>query len=61
MVGQFVGIGSPIKPGIRPVDFAKELRPVWIEFSGVPPELLYPNGVSWLASQFGKPINWFVR
>ncbi|CAN1249687.1 hypothetical protein LINPERPRIM_LOCUS7211 [Linum perenne] len=46
---------------IRSIDFANELRPVWIEFSGVPPELLYPNGVSWLASQLGKPINGFVR
>ncbi|CAN1337723.1 hypothetical protein LINPERPRIM_LOCUS37722 [Linum perenne] len=61
MVGQFVGLGPPVKPGIRPIDFAKELKPVWIEFSDVPPELLYPKGMSWLASQFGKPINRFVR
>ncbi|CAN1292958.1 hypothetical protein LINPERPRIM_LOCUS21809 [Linum perenne] len=37
-------------PGVEPVNVAKELKPVWVEFTGVPPELLTPEGVSWLAT-----------
>ncbi|CAN1338917.1 hypothetical protein LINPERPRIM_LOCUS38276 [Linum perenne] len=48
-------------PGVEPANFAKELKPVWVEFRGVPPELLTPEGVSWLATQLGKPVNKLVR
>ncbi|CAN1337807.1 hypothetical protein LINPERPRIM_LOCUS37765 [Linum perenne] len=27
----------------------------------VPPELIYPEGISWLATQYGKPLSKFVR
>ncbi|CAN1302186.1 hypothetical protein LINPERPRIM_LOCUS25328 [Linum perenne] len=45
----------------EPVNFAKELKPFWVEFKEVPPELLTPEGVSWLATQLGKPVNKLVR
>ncbi|CAN1315055.1 hypothetical protein LINPERPRIM_LOCUS29570 [Linum perenne] len=48
-------------PGVEPVNFAKELKPCWVEFKEVPPELLTPEGVSWLATQLGKPVNKLVR
>ncbi|CAN1782022.1 hypothetical protein LINPERHAP1_LOCUS15638 [Linum perenne] len=48
-------------PGVEPVNFAKELKPFWVEFKEVPPELLTPEGVSWLATQLGKPLNKLVR
>ncbi|CAN1338318.1 hypothetical protein LINPERPRIM_LOCUS38013 [Linum perenne] len=47
--------------GIRPVDFTSAATPVWIEFQGVPPEAITNEGVSWLASKIGKPLNKFVR
>ncbi|CAN1262859.1 hypothetical protein LINPERPRIM_LOCUS11425 [Linum perenne] len=48
-------------PGIQPIDFSKELKPAWIELRNVPAELITPDGISWLATQFGKPVNKFVR
>ncbi|CAN1291493.1 hypothetical protein LINPERPRIM_LOCUS21165 [Linum perenne] len=48
-------------PGIEPMDFSAELKPVWVDFIGVPPEVISPEGISWLESQFGKPVNKFVR
>ncbi|CAN1290746.1 hypothetical protein LINPERPRIM_LOCUS20835 [Linum perenne] len=48
-------------PGIQPIDFSKDLRPVWIELKGVPAEMITLEGISWLATQFGKPVNKFVR
>ncbi|CAN1293976.1 hypothetical protein LINPERPRIM_LOCUS22267 [Linum perenne] len=47
--------------GIRPIDFTPAATPVWIEFQGVPPEAITNEGVSWLASKIGKPLNKFVR
>ncbi|CAN1272160.1 hypothetical protein LINPERPRIM_LOCUS14441 [Linum perenne] len=46
---------------IRPVDFSPRATPEWIEFQGVPPEVISNEGVSWLASKIGKPLNKFVR
>ncbi|CAN1323393.1 hypothetical protein LINPERPRIM_LOCUS32714 [Linum perenne] len=47
--------------GTRPVDFSPRATPEWIEFQGVPPEVISNEGVSWLASKIGKPLNKFVR
>ncbi|CAN1302060.1 hypothetical protein LINPERPRIM_LOCUS25255 [Linum perenne] len=47
--------------GIRPIDFTPAATPIWIEFQGVPPEAITNEGVSWLASKIGKPLNKFVR
>ncbi|CAN1352038.1 hypothetical protein LINPERPRIM_LOCUS42659 [Linum perenne] len=46
---------------IAPLVFEPQEKPVWLTFSGVPPMLLTNEGISWLASQFGKPIHKFVR
>ncbi|CAN1291538.1 hypothetical protein LINPERPRIM_LOCUS21194 [Linum perenne] len=46
---------------IEPIDFSADKKPVWIELQGVPPELIYSEGISWLATQYGKPISKFVR
>ncbi|CAN1345910.1 hypothetical protein LINPERPRIM_LOCUS40575 [Linum perenne] len=46
---------------IEPIDFSADKKPVWIELQGVLPELIYPEGISWLATQYGKPISKFVR
>ncbi|CAN1261756.1 hypothetical protein LINPERPRIM_LOCUS10986 [Linum perenne] len=48
-------------PGIQPIDFSKDLKPVWVELKDVPAELITPKGISWLVTQFGKPINKFFR
>ncbi|CAN1248705.1 hypothetical protein LINPERPRIM_LOCUS6845 [Linum perenne] len=48
-------------PGIQPLDFSKELTPAWIELRDVPAEVITPEGISWLATQLGKPMNKFVR
>ncbi|CAN1337346.1 hypothetical protein LINPERPRIM_LOCUS37571 [Linum perenne] len=46
---------------IAPLVFAPQEKPVWLTFSGVPTMLLTNEGISWLASQYGKPIHRFVR
>ncbi|CAN1309733.1 hypothetical protein LINPERPRIM_LOCUS27793 [Linum perenne] len=43
--------------GIQPLDLTKKLAPVWITFEKAPPQLLKIEGVCWLASQLGKPVN----
>ncbi|CAN1301865.1 hypothetical protein LINPERPRIM_LOCUS25171 [Linum perenne] len=47
--------------GITPIDFSPKELPVWIVMKRVPPILINPEGVSWLATQVGRPINKFVR
>ncbi|CAN1293199.1 hypothetical protein LINPERPRIM_LOCUS21934 [Linum perenne] len=47
--------------GIAPLDLSQECKPIWIRFEKIPPVLMTPKGISWLATQFGKPINKFVR
>ncbi|CAN1350271.1 hypothetical protein LINPERPRIM_LOCUS42106 [Linum perenne] len=61
LVGQFSGSAPPIQSDIEPIDFSADKKPVWIEMQGVPPELIYPEGISWLATQYGKPLSKFVR
>ncbi|CAN1216892.1 hypothetical protein LINPERPRIM_LOCUS815 [Linum perenne] len=46
--------------GISPVDFSPKELPVWVTFKKVPPALITPLGVSWVASQIGQPINKFI-
>ncbi|CAN1223109.1 hypothetical protein LINPERPRIM_LOCUS1998 [Linum perenne] len=46
---------------IAHLTFEPQEKPIWITFSGVPPMLLTNEGISWLASQYGKPIHRFVR
>ncbi|CAN1268580.1 hypothetical protein LINPERPRIM_LOCUS13233 [Linum perenne] len=43
------------------IDFTPKELPVWVVLKGVPPELITPEGVSWIASQVGSPVNKFVR
>ncbi|CAN1292423.1 hypothetical protein LINPERPRIM_LOCUS21562 [Linum perenne] len=47
--------------GIKPIESSTREASVWITFKKVPPALVTPEGISWLASQVGKPINKFVR
>ncbi|CAN1268579.1 hypothetical protein LINPERPRIM_LOCUS13233 [Linum perenne] len=49
------------KRGITLIDFTPKELPVWVVLKGVPPELITPEGVSWIASQVGSPVNKFVR
>ncbi|CAN1755715.1 hypothetical protein LINPERHAP1_LOCUS5837 [Linum perenne] len=46
----------PIKQDIRPLHLSPEDKPSWISFCKVPPTLLTEEGISWMASQYGKPI-----
>ncbi|CAN1289495.1 hypothetical protein LINPERPRIM_LOCUS20301 [Linum perenne] len=47
--------------GNAPLDFSPKEVVVWIVLKDVPPTLITPKGVSWLASQVGQPINKFLR
>ncbi|CAN1289687.1 hypothetical protein LINPERPRIM_LOCUS20395 [Linum perenne] len=47
--------------GIEPLDLSEIPAPVWVLMKNVPPQLTTVKGVSWLASQLGKPINKFIR
>ncbi|CAN1301043.1 hypothetical protein LINPERPRIM_LOCUS24786 [Linum perenne] len=47
--------------GIKPVDTSPKELLVWLTFKAVPPAILTHEGISWLASQVGTPINKSVR
>ncbi|CAN1330980.1 hypothetical protein LINPERPRIM_LOCUS35165 [Linum perenne] len=47
--------------GIQPLEISDKQAPEWITFKKVPPDLLSIEGISWLASLIGKPLNKFVR
>ncbi|CAN1301825.1 hypothetical protein LINPERPRIM_LOCUS25146 [Linum perenne] len=47
--------------GVKPIDFSQASKLEWVEFQGVPPELITVDGVSWISSKVGKPMNKFVR
>ncbi|CAN1317114.1 hypothetical protein LINPERPRIM_LOCUS30318 [Linum perenne] len=47
--------------GIKPIDTSPKELPVWITFKDVPPALVTHEGISWLATQIGTPINKFIR
>ncbi|CAN1347055.1 hypothetical protein LINPERPRIM_LOCUS40974 [Linum perenne] len=47
-------------PQIAPIDFTPKEIPTWNVLKAVPPALVTQKGVSWLASQVGKPVNKFV-
>ncbi|CAN1291955.1 hypothetical protein LINPERPRIM_LOCUS21365 [Linum perenne] len=49
------------KQDITPVDLAPRKIPVWVIFKKVPPALITDEGISWLASHLGDPVNNFVR
>ncbi|CAN1323887.1 hypothetical protein LINPERPRIM_LOCUS32893 [Linum perenne] len=46
---------------IKPIETSPNEIPVWLNFKGVPPTLITPQGLSWLASQVGQSINKFIR
>ncbi|CAN1262589.1 hypothetical protein LINPERPRIM_LOCUS11333 [Linum perenne] len=56
-----MGTAPPVRKGISPIDFTPKEVPVWVVMKKVPPILLNPEGVSWLSSQIGRPINKYVR
>ncbi|CAN1302100.1 hypothetical protein LINPERPRIM_LOCUS25281 [Linum perenne] len=47
--------------GISPVCFSPKETPEWIMYKKVPPVMLTNEGISWLSSKIGKPLNKFVR
>ncbi|CAN1315858.1 hypothetical protein LINPERPRIM_LOCUS29858 [Linum perenne] len=49
------------KQDITPVDLSPRKIPVWVIFKKVPPALITDEGISWLASHLGDPVNNFVR
>ncbi|CAN1331278.1 hypothetical protein LINPERPRIM_LOCUS35261 [Linum perenne] len=61
IVAQFVGTAPPLKMGIKPIESSTREAPVWITFKKVLSAVVTPEGISWLASQVGYPINKFVR
>ncbi|CAN1339761.1 hypothetical protein LINPERPRIM_LOCUS38608 [Linum perenne] len=60
LVAQFIGNTPPIRQDITPVDLAPRKIPVWVIFKKVPPALITDEGISWLASHLGDPVNNFV-
>ncbi|CAN1163358.1 hypothetical protein LINPERPRIM_LOCUS32618 [Linum perenne] len=48
-------------PQITPIDFTQKEVPTWIVLKAVPPTLVTPKGISWLASQVGQPVSKFIR
>ncbi|CAN1323508.1 hypothetical protein LINPERPRIM_LOCUS32762 [Linum perenne] len=46
---------------IKKVELAPESLPVWVVFKKVPPALMTDEGISWISSNLGDPVNRFVR
>ncbi|CAN1309891.1 hypothetical protein LINPERPRIM_LOCUS27856 [Linum perenne] len=46
---------------IAPIVLGPRRVPVWVIFKKVPPDLITNEGISWLASHLGDPVNNFVR
>ncbi|CAN1768622.1 hypothetical protein LINPERHAP1_LOCUS10731 [Linum perenne] len=46
---------------IGPIDFSTKEVPTWVTIWNVPPQLVTPKGISWIASKIGRPMNHFVR
>ncbi|CAN1242407.1 hypothetical protein LINPERPRIM_LOCUS5333 [Linum perenne] len=61
LVAQFLGTVPPIRKNITPIDLSSKNVPIWVVFKRVPAQLITQEGVGWLASHIGKPVNNFVR
>ncbi|CAN1247660.1 hypothetical protein LINPERPRIM_LOCUS6432 [Linum perenne] len=46
---------------IAPIVLAPKKVPIWAVFKKVPPALITDEGISWISSQIGDPVNNFVR
>ncbi|CAN1318376.1 hypothetical protein LINPERPRIM_LOCUS30794 [Linum perenne] len=54
--------GSPsLGKGYQTAGLLASWLPTWIVLKEVPPTLITPKGISWLASKIGQPVNKFVR
>ncbi|CAN0904622.1 hypothetical protein LINGRAHAP2_LOCUS23197 [Linum grandiflorum] len=47
--------------GITPLDLEVKEVPKWLTLTGIPPQLLTTEGISWILSSIGKPINKYIR
>ncbi|CAN1272194.1 hypothetical protein LINPERPRIM_LOCUS14453 [Linum perenne] len=47
--------------GIKPLCFSPAATPEWILLKNVLPVLIIVDGISWVSSKIGKPLNMFVR
>ncbi|CAN1337663.1 hypothetical protein LINPERPRIM_LOCUS37689, partial [Linum perenne] len=61
LVIQFLDSVPPLALGVKPIDTSPKELPVWVTFKDVPPALVTQEGISWLATQIGTPINKFIR
>ncbi|CAN1289354.1 hypothetical protein LINPERPRIM_LOCUS20219, partial [Linum perenne] len=61
LVIQFLDSVPPLSPRVKPIDTSPKELPVWVTFKDVPPALVTHEGISWLATQIGTPINKFIR
>ncbi|CAN1302095.1 hypothetical protein LINPERPRIM_LOCUS25276 [Linum perenne] len=43
------------------IDMSPKATPEWITVRSVPPTLITMEGIGWVASHVGKPLNQFVR
>ncbi|CAN0925561.1 hypothetical protein LINGRAHAP2_LOCUS34829 [Linum grandiflorum] len=48
-------------PQIRPIALSPTEIPVWVVFKMVPPHLITLEGIGWLASMIGTPVQRYVR
>ncbi|CAN1243359.1 hypothetical protein LINPERPRIM_LOCUS5656 [Linum perenne] len=46
---------------IAPIDLSPKNVPTWIVFKKVPASLITQEGIGWLSSHLGEPVNNFVR
>ncbi|CAN1338780.1 hypothetical protein LINPERPRIM_LOCUS38218 [Linum perenne] len=47
--------------GIAPLDLTEKPVPVWVSLLNIPPQLITKEGISFISSQLGTPMNKFVR
>ncbi|CAN1267951.1 hypothetical protein LINPERPRIM_LOCUS12977 [Linum perenne] len=56
-----MGSPPPFRVFVAPLDLSEKPAPMWVSMENVPPQLITVEGVSWLGSQLGKPVNKFIR
>ncbi|CAN1338579.1 hypothetical protein LINPERPRIM_LOCUS38116 [Linum perenne] len=58
---KFFDNAPPLASRIKPIDTSPKELPIWLTFKAVLPTLVTHEGISWLGSQIGTPINKFIR
>ncbi|CAN1340785.1 hypothetical protein LINPERPRIM_LOCUS38971 [Linum perenne] len=61
VIAQFIGTPPPLRVFAAMARRLWEATPEWVLLKKVPPVLITVEGISWVSSKIGKPLNKYVR